>query len=353
MLQLAACGILAFYTVLMGWTGRTLLHAAMTDLPQTIGDAERFFDAISRGGGALLGQLISLVLTALVVARGVRHGIERLSPWVMPLLFALIVVLAIWAPTLPDAAGGYREFLLRWDASKLLDPSTIRNAFNQAFFSIGTGVGCILAYAAYLDRRSPLPREAVVVVAMDTTVGLMAGLVTFPVVMSFGLGDLVSSSTVGTLFIALPTGLASLGEGGRWVAVAFFSLAYMAAITSSVSLLEVPAASLIDRLGWTRSRAVWISTAAVFVAGAPSAINTTVLGRMDAVFGGVMLIAGGLALALLMGWTNPGRFMSDLDGSQTPAGLRRWLLVVLRWLSPPCIALGLVFSLVDLVRDWG
>jgi len=67
----------------------------------------------------------------------------------------------------------------------------------------------------------------------------------------------------------------------------------------------------------------------------------------------VMLIAGGLALALLMGWTNPGRFMSDLDGSQTPAGLRRWLLVVLRWLSPPCIALGLVFSLVDLVRDWG
>ncbi|QEY32013.1 sodium-dependent transporter [Synechococcus sp. RSCCF101] len=350
--QLAACGILAFYAVLMGWTGRTLLHALLSGLPRSIEEAEGFFEAISGGGGALLGQLLSLVLTALVVAGGVRRGIERLSRWVMPLLFLLLLVLAGWAATLPDATAGYREFLLSWDAAKLLDPSTIRNAFSQAFFSIGTGIGCILAYAAYLDQRSPLPREAVAVVAMDTLVGLMAGLVTFPVVMSFGLAKLVSASTVGTLFIALPTGMASLGDGGRWVAVAFFSLAYMAAITSSVSLLEVPVASLMDRLGWTRPRAVWLSSAAIFVAGVPSALNISVLGRMDAVFGGVMLIAGGLALAVLLGWIDPQRFEADLEGSGSPAGLRRWLLRVLRWLSPPCIALGLIFSLLDLVRDW-
>jgi NSS family neurotransmitter:Na+ symporter len=352
MFQFSACGILAFYAVLMGWTGRTLMHAVLVGLPADMGEAESFFTTISSGGGALLGQLLSLVLTGLVVACGVRGGIERLSRWFMPLLFVLLVLLAVWAAGLPQAAGGYRQFLLQWDGSKLLDPTTIRNAFSQAFFSIGTGIGCILAYAAYLDRRSPLPREAIAVVGMDTAVGLLAGLVTFPVVMSFGLADLVSESTVGTLFIALPTGLASLGDGGRWVAIAFFSLAYMAAITSSVSLLEVPVASLIDRMGWSRRRAVWLSVAVIFVAGVPSAVNLEVLGRMDALFGGIMLIAGGLALAVLMGWLAPARFDGDLAGDATPAGLRRWLLAVLRWLSPPCIALGLIFSLVDLMRTW-
>jgi len=143
-------------------------------------------------------------------------------------------------------------------------------AFTQAFFSIGTGIGCILAYSAYLSRRAHLPREAVAVVGMDTAVGLLAGMVTFPVVMSFGLQDVISGSTLGTIFIALPTGLGSLGATGQLVAVLFFALALIAAITSAVSLLEVPVACLIDRLGWSRSRAVWLSTALIFVAGLPA-----------------------------------------------------------------------------------
>ena len=84
---------------------------------------------------------------------------------------------------------GYRTFLLRWDSAELTNLTTIRNAFTQAFFSIGTGIGCILAYAAYLDRKAHLPREAVAVVGMDTAVGVLAGMVTFPVVMSFGLKE--------------------------------------------------------------------------------------------------------------------------------------------------------------------
>ena len=125
-------GILAYYAVLMGWTG-------------------------------------------LVVAAGIRAGIERLTSWGVPLLFVLLLALAIWASFLPGAQEGYQGFLLRWDPSKLIDPTTIRNAFTQAFFSIGAGIGCILAYAAYLDQRSALPREAVSVVGLDTAVGLMAG----------------------------------------------------------------------------------------------------------------------------------------------------------------------------------
>jgi NSS family neurotransmitter:Na+ symporter len=348
----AAMGILSYYAVLMGWTGRSLLHALLSPLPADIGAAQAYFAGISSGGDAVLGHLVSLGLTGLVVAAGIRGGIERLSRWGMPLLFLLLLGLALWAAALPEARQGYATFLLRWDAGKLLDPATIRNAFTQAFFSIGTGIGAILAYAAYLDRRSGIPGEAAAVVSMDTAVGLMAGCVTFPVVASFGLGDVVSGSTVGALFIALPTGLASLGGAGRLVAVLFFALAYIAAITSSVSLLEVPASSLMDRLGWSRRRAVWLCVALIAVLGLPSALDVGVLERMDALFGGVLLLAGGLAMALLLGWQVPGRYRTDLLQAGSDSRQVRALLWALRWISPPAIGLGLVVSLTDLLRHW-
>ena len=347
---LAASGILAFYAVLMGWTGATLVQTLSLGLPSDIAQAEAFFAGLSGGRAALIGQLLSLVATAVVVAAGVRGGIERLSRWGLPLLFVLLIGLAVWASGLDGAVEGYRTFLLRWDSAELTNLTTIRNAFTQAFFSIGTGIGCILAYAAYLDRKAHLPREAVAVVGMDTAVGVLAGMVTFPVVISFGLQEVVSGSTLGTIFIALPTGLSSLGSVGQLVAVLFFGLALIAALTSSVSLLEVPVSCLIDRLGWSRARAVWVSTALIFVAGLPAATSLDVLGWMDSVFGGLLLILGGLLLALLLGWVVPNRFQDDLEGSGTPVPLQRLLLVMLRWVSPPVVAAGLVISLVDLVN---
>jgi NSS family neurotransmitter:Na+ symporter len=336
----------------MGWTGHTLFHALLVGLPVDINAANTFFESISGGNSALLGQLLSLVLTALVVGAGVQGGIERLSRWSLPLLFLLLLILSVWASTLPGAFEGYRDFLLRFEMQQLFSPTTIRYAFEQAFFSIGTGIGCILAYAAYLDRRNHLPREAVAVVGMDTAVGLLAGMVTFPVVMSFGLKGLINESTVGTLFIALPTGLSSLGTTGRLVAVLFFSLAYIAAITSSVSLLEVPVASLMDRLGWSRTRAVWLSMGLIFVAGLPAVKYEAALDFMISVFGGVLLVLGGLLLALLLGWVVPRRLDDDLANCETPKGVRRWLRFMLRWVSPPVIAFGLIVSVVDLVQKW-
>ena len=349
---MASCGILAFYAVLMGWTANTLFHSLLVGLPADMDTAESLFASVSSGNRALIGQGASLVLTAAVVGAGVQAGIERLSRWALPLLFVLLIGLAIWAATLSGAVGGYQTFLLRWDPAQLFNPTTIRNAFTQAFFSIGTGIGCILAYSAYLSRDARLPREAIAVVGLDTVVGLLAGLITFPVVITFGLQETVSDSTVGALFLAIPTGLASLGGGGRVVAVVFFSLAYLAAITSSVSLLEVPVASLMDRLSWSRRRAAWLMALLMFLAGLPAAMSISVLAVMDSIFGGVLLILGGLLLSLLLGWATPKRFRDDLQGSNTSAGFIRCLLFFLRWVSPAVITAGLIVSVVDLCRQW-
>ncbi len=357
---LVSFGILGFYVILMGWTGQTLLHALIHGLPQDKAIAQDFFDQIRGGQPAFLGQFLSLILTSLVVACGVQKGIERLSRWGLPLLFILLIGLAIWAAGLQGAHEGYRTFLLRWDANELLNPTTISNAFKQAFFSIGAGIGAILAYASYLDRRAHLPRESVLIVGMDTAVGLLAGMVTFPLVMSFGLADAVSKSTIGTLFITLPTGLSSLGMTGRLVAVLFFALAYIAAITSSVSLLEVPVASLMDRLGWTRVRAVCVSAVLTLLIGLPAVTglpklpglsdavdSLDVLGWMDSLFGGVLLILGGLFLTILLGWVAPSRLRNDLNGCNTPPALQRLLLVMLRWVSLPVVTIGVIISVIE------
>ncbi len=348
----ASCGILAFYAVLMGWTAHTLIHAIVYGLPNDMNEAKEFFGDVSTGKSVLIGQFLSLVLTGAVVKAGIRGGIEKLTKWCMPILFILLIILGAWAATLPGASDGYQTFLFRWESSDLFNPTTIRNAFTQAFFSIGTGIGCILAYSAYLSTKNKLPREALAVVGLDTAVGILAGMITFPVVMSFGLKDVISESTVGTLFISLPTGLSSLGLSGRIVAILFFSLAYIAAITSSVSLLEVPVASLIDKNNMNRDRAVYLSVGLIFILGIPAAINLNILSRMDAIFGGILLIFGGLLISILVGWYSRKRFENDLSTSNTPNSITKCITLMLRWVSPTVIFFGLIVSLYDLIGSW-
>ena len=118
--------------------------------------------------------------------------------------------------------------------------------------------------------------------------------------------------------------------------------------TSAVSLLEVPVACLIDQLGFSRARAVLVSTSLIFVAGLPAATSMEVLGWLDSVFGGLLLVLGGLLLALLLGWVVPSSFDYDLLASGVSNNTRKILLIMLRWISPPVIGLGLIVSLFDL-----
>lgn len=348
---IASCGILSFYAVIMGWTIDTFFHSVFIGLPSDMNEAGEFFGKISSGNSVFVGQIISLLLTALVVTAGVRGGIEKLTKWAMPFLFILLITLSIWAATLSGAWEGYTSFLLKWDPSQLFDKTTISNAFKQAFFSLSLGIGIMVAYSSYLDRRNHLPKEALRVASLDTAVGLLAGLITFPVVMSFGLKDVVSESTVGTLFIALPTGFSNLGVAGRLIAAVFFGLAFIAAITSSVSLLEVPVSSLMDRFKWSRKKAVWTSTLVVFLAGVPSAVSLDFLGNMDSIFNN-LLILGGLLISVLLGWIIPNRYDEDLANSNSNKRVRRYLKFMLRWVSPPVIAIGLYVSVSALIESW-
>ena len=349
---IAPLGIASYYSVIMGWTADTLFNSLFFGLPKNISEAETFFGSISSGSSVLLGHLLSLVLTALIVSSGIKKGIEKITRYFMPILFIIILGLAVWAVTLSGAWEGYKTFLFKFDFAELKNPQTIRNAFTQAFFSLSLGIGIMVTYASYLNKKSNLPKLSIGVASLDTIVGIMAGLITFPIVFTFGLSDAISESTIGALFISIPTGLGAYGNAGRVVAVAFFALAYIAAITSSVSLLEVPVSSLIDKFGFQRSKSVWIITLFLFLAGIPSALNLNILGIIDSIFGGVLLIFGGFLVSFFMGWVVPSKFNEELNVSKVGIKTTRYLKFMTRWVSPPIIAFGLIISIFDLIKGW-
>lgn len=281
-MTLNAAVILAFYSVVTGWTLLSAGHTLLLGLPA---DPAGFFAGISQGPWAIAGHLLAILLTAGVIGLGVRGGIERLSLWCMPVLFVLLVAMAIWAATLSGAGEGYR-FYLEPDLQELLRWPTLTSAAGHAFFSLSLGLGAIITYASYTEGDDRLLQQAGTIAAADTSVALLGGLITFPLVAHFNLLGSLSDSTVGTLFVAIPTGMASLGGWwGRLVALLFYGVLVIAALTSAVSLLEVSTAAFIDRLGWSRRRAATWAVAAITLLGLLPASDSRWIDVLYTLFG--------------------------------------------------------------------
>ncbi|MFC7235149.1 sodium-dependent transporter [Halosegnis marinus] len=252
--------VLSYYLVLTGWvfgflgawaTGGSTTFAAFT------------------AGWLPVGCFVAVtVLVAAVVSLGVRDGIERLARVVMPTVFLLLAGIAAYNLTLPgrDAA---LAFLFTPDLSVLGDPGLWSAAFGQVFFSLSVGQGIMLTYGSYLDDGTPLVRSSLVIAAADVAAALLAGLVIFPVVFTAGL-----TPTLGTelAFTTLPEAFGAM-PFGRVVAVGFFGLLLLAALTSAVSLLEVVVAAAANATRLDRRRATAGATALVFVLGLPSALS--------------------------------------------------------------------------------
>ena len=346
---LSSALILGYYAVITGWVGRALLAVLQGRLPTDQASAHAFFLRLSGGWAEGVAYLLALALTAAVVATGVQQGIERLSRWSMPALLVLLVGLLLWSASLTDASARYEEALLRWRWSDWLDPRILRHAFSQAFFSLGLGSGAMLAYASHLGQRDPLPRQAAVITALDTGVGLLAVLIVVPLMSTVVVGQEGGAGAVGTLFTAIPPGFASLGSAGPLLAAAFFFLASIAAVTSAVALLEVPVAVLMDHLHRGRAVTTWTTAAVVALLGLPALLNTDLLTASHDLFGGVVPIASGLLLSLLMGWVAPQQLTEDL--SRLPQPLLWGLLLILRWVAPLLLGGVLALSCVEIVQS--
>jgi len=348
---IAPLAIASYYAVIMGWTADIFLQSLFVGLPENSNKAGELFNLIHNGTRDFYGQIFSLALALYIVSGGIRKGIEKINKICMPILFLILFGLVIWASFLGNAGVGYRNFLFNFDLGQLANPTTIRNAFSQAFFSLSLGIGIMITYASYLNKKSNLTKQSIQIASLDTLVGLMAGLITFPIIFTFGLNETISNSTIATLFITIPSGLGQYGLIGRLVAILFFGLAYIAAITSLISLIEIPVSTLIDKFKIKRNRASFITIIFIFLIGIPSALSTDLLGNIDAI-ANVLLILGGFLVSFLVGWILPKTLDKELTNSGSSPLTQNYLKFMLKYITPVLIAWGLIVSVYDLLNNW-
>ncbi|MFC0089444.1 sodium-dependent transporter [Allobacillus sp. GCM10007491] len=303
--------ILSFYSVVSGWSLYYLFHYLIGDFwtEPTGGFGQGFEDWTSSTWGPLIWQFLFMVAVVFVVIRGIKRGIERANLIAMPALAILMVVLAVYSLTLDGASEGL-AFLFTPDWSQLSNPQVYLAAMGQAFFSLSLGISGMLTYASYLKSKDRLPAATVGIGVMDTVFAVIAGIVIFPAVFSFGV-DVQSGPPL--VFITLPSIFASMPAGGL-VGTAFFVLLVMAAYSSALSMLEIPVAFFHRTLGLSRKAASILCGSVIFAIGITVSIgygilshvtivgNKGILDSIDYVTGNFILPLGAMLIAIFVGW---------------------------------------------------
>lgn len=301
-------GILSFYSVIAGWTFGYIFRMLSDNV---LGFAE--FVANPYYQIPLFG--LFLVMTALIVVGGIEKGIEKWSKILMPLLFVIMIGLIIYANTLEGSFEGIK-FYLQPDFSKITF-KTVLAAIGQAFFSLSIGMGMMVTYGSYLSKDDSLVVSGISVGLLDTAIALMAGFVIFPSLFSMGESPAAGPTLV---FQILPRLFHEM-PGGLYIGAFFFILLSIAAITSTISMLEVPVAYFIDEKKISRKKIVWIATGFTFLLGLPSALSygasdfftnfallpESIVGKdflshISFIFGDFALVIGSLMIAIFVGW---------------------------------------------------
>lgn len=305
--------ILGFYAVVAGWCLQYLFASVGGQLTGDTEYVSQYFQTFSSDPlKPCLWGVIFVLITHLIIVRGVRHGIERASKILMPLLLVLLVVIVVASCLLPGAIEGVR-FLLLPDFSKVTH-SVLLEALGQAFFSLSLGTACLCTYASYFSRHTNLLRSATQIALLDTVIAILAGLMIFPAAFSVGVNP---DSGPSLIFITLPNvfqqAFATMPTVGYVVSILFYALLVFAALTSTISMHEIGTAFFHEELKMKRQSAAWIltivcSVICVFCSLSVGAVDSLRLFGMplmdfcDFLTAQVMLPAGALLTSLMVGW---------------------------------------------------
>ena len=299
--------ILSYYSVVGGWILKYVWESTFHFFEQ--GNAGVIFnDFLSNPLEQIFWHGLFMMLTMLIVRGGVTSGIEKWSKVLMPSLLVILFILMLNSLTYPGAGEGIR-FMLSPDFSKLTRAGMLE-AMGHAFFSLSLGMGAMLTYGSYLDKKTNISSSALEIVALNTFYALMAGLMIFPIVFTYHVDPQVGP---GLFFITLPEVFTRM-PAGQIVAISFFVLVSFAAITSAISLLEVVVSFFIDELNWSRKKADYTMGAVIFLMGIPSALswsglkgftifgNRDIFDSLDFLATNYLLPIGGFFIAIFAGW---------------------------------------------------
>ncbi|MEG0253152.1 MAG: sodium-dependent transporter [Muribaculaceae bacterium] len=354
----ASLMILSFYSVVAGWTLEYLYQSVMGTFESN--SAEDFtcqFNEFSMSPWRpVVWTLIFLGLNFIVLRRGVQKGIERLSNILMPLLFIILIIFAVNSLLLPQAQKGL-EFLFNPDFSKIT-PKVVLGAMGQAFFSLSLGLSGLLTYSSYFSNDTPLVRSAVIVAVLDTAVAILAGIIIFPAVFSFGAEPTAGPKLV---FEVLPNIFQQMPGAYIW-SIMFFVLLFFASITSTISMSEISIAFFMEEGKMSRNKATILNTGIAVIFGVLCALSFGVLSDckifgktlfefFDYTSSNILLPLGGMAFSIFVGWfMNKKIVNSQLTNNGTiTVRIMKVLLFCIRYVAP--LAIGLIFLYgLDLIQ---
>ncbi|MCA9690085.1 MAG: sodium-dependent transporter [Nannocystaceae bacterium] len=370
--------ILSYYSVVAGWSMHYVYLAVSGGLSGVTEGIEGVdpaaikatFNAVAADPALNVGwHAVFMALTALIVGAGVQQGVERAARVMMPVLFLMMTALLVYATTL-DGFGKAFDFVFGLHFERLTGAGVLE-ALGHSFFTLSVGMGAMLTYGSYLAKQDDLVSTSVAITLLDTAVALMACLVLFPITFTIGMEP---AAGPGLVFQNMPVAFAELPGGATW-SVIFFVLLTFAALTSSISLLEVPASYLIDERGWSRPKAVTVMVAAIFALGVPSALSggTALFGAdfqaatkpvlvamgqeggkswfdtFDYLASNILLPVGGMGIALFAAWRIGDKARrAEVAAGSTLGRIEGFYLVwlqLLRYLAPIAILVVMLHAL--------
>lgn len=348
--------IVSFYSVVGGWTIDYMVKGMMFKFTSDSSALGGMFEqTVTSSWQPLLYMVLFAGLSGAILLAGVKDGIEKYSKVLMPLLFLIVVVIAVRSVTLPGASAGL-DFLFKPDFSKVT-ANTFLDALGQAFFSLSVGFGIIFTYASYVKREENVVKMSVQTAMADTLFAILAGVAIMPAVFSFGISP---SQGPGLVFVTLPYVFAQIPFGGI-LAILFFFVLFIAAITSSISLLEVIVAYVIEVFKWKRKTAVLAVVALIVFLGAFCSLSQGVLADVK-IFGNnifdlfdkfsanILIPLGALLLVLFAGWKMKKADFMDEITSGGEHKLNPWYLKFImfsvRYLAPVVITVIMIRSLI-------
>lgn len=301
--------VLSYYSVIGGWSVEYLLKSVTFAFESASQSAmsTMFSDFVSSTWGPLLVHTGFLLVTTLIVVVGIKDGIEKFSKVMMPLLFFIVLAIAIYSMTLPGARAGL-DYLFNPDFSKITGKACAA-ALGQAFFSLSLGFGTIMTYASYVDKKENILFQSTATAVSDLMFALIAGMAIMPAVFAFGLNP---QSGPGLVFETLPFVFGQMPAGG-FVAILFFLALLVAALTSSISMLEVAVAYLVEEKGFSRVWACVVLFVVCWVVGAVCSLSFGPLSDVkidggnifdffDNLSSNILMTLGSLLTVLFVGW---------------------------------------------------
>ncbi|MEL7024743.1 MAG: sodium-dependent transporter [Pseudomonadota bacterium] len=350
---LAGVLILSYYSVIAGWSLDYVLESLTGSFHKQNADgiAEVFAGLTGSWSSVLLWHTVFMVISILVVARGVEKGLESAVKFMVPALLALMFILLIYAMTTGKFMEGVR-FLFTPDFSKInLDAALV--ALGQAFFSLSIGMGAVMAYGAYLPEETSIGNASVTVVIADTSIAMLSAMVIFPIVFA---NDLNPGQGPGLVFVTLPLAFGNMSFGVLFGTL-FFVLLSFAALTSAIGLMEPAVAWAVERYGLTRRAAAFIVGGIVWFVGLATVFSFNVMAdvsflrgtpfdNIDFLTTNIMLPLGGVLITLFAGWVMCANSSSSELGS-TGLSFRLWRFLA-RFVAP----LGVLLVLINGTGLW-